>query len=1006
MIKHIYRCFHLKFIFLLLVSFCASAQLRAQQAQVSGIVSSNGQPLSYVEVAVSGLTDKTVTDLEGKFSIKASKGTVLVFTHEDYKQLEYRVNDTEKIIFLEMESLGKEQKFQVGYSERTKTQLTAAISTVGGETILKSPVSTLNDAIQGNLTGLTVERTSGNEPGFSLSNYYIRGIGTFGGGRTPLFIVDDVERDITQVDPSEVESITVLKDAAATANYGMRGANGVFVVKTKRGHQGKAVVTFNANYGLQTPAQLPEYLGSQEYVKFRNIALKNDGLPIPNDSRYNPEMYNGTQSPYTYANTDWYDEFVRKTSPQQIYRVGIDGGNETVKYYLALGITNQAGIYNYTNENESFDSNPDYKRYNIKANTDINLSKYLTVSLDLGGRLETKRIPKASASTIFTALSTLPPTLPIKNENGSIAGSTVHTNNPYGYLAKNGYSDQNFRYLQGNVSAVQKLDFWVKGLSANMMYAFDSYKFYGRGKSQNFAVYQENQDGSYSKIGEDSDLTLKYESWDMGYALQGTFTAGLAYETLYKNVHSIAADVKYMQSNFEQAGNYPTQRVQNLFGRVTYAYDQRYVAEFGYSYSGSENFRKGKRYGFFPVVSGAWVVSNENFLKNNDQISFLKLRASYGTVGNSNIGLDRFAYMGQFYLGNGYVFGKTYAGSDGSYEGRLSNADLTYEKSKNANIGLDVEFFKNKLALNIDFFRNDRSNIITTRENIVSGVVGQNLPYENIGSVLNKGFEVALKYQDKINDFGYLAQANVSFARNKITYMAETAGLESWTYKTGRQIDVVRGFEALGFFNTQSEVDSWAKSTYGSPQIGDIKYKDQNGDNIIDDNDLVPLGYSNVPEWNFGLTLGATYKNFDLNMLFTAIANRTLVVTNNVFVGMQGNTKVTNTAYDTWQEGVNEATAKYPRLTTEVVSHNKQNSTIWTHKGDYVRLQNIEIGYNLPKNLLSKIKISDARIYVNGYNLFSIDDLGKFNISADYPNAGITAYPEMRVYNIGVNLKF
>lgn len=989
-----------------MVSLCFSTQLRAQQSLVTGTVVSRGEPLSNVEVAGVGYSAQTTTDLDGKFSINAHSGAVLVFSSKDYKTQEYKVENIKDPIQIEMGAPLKEQRFRVGYSERSKTHLTAAVSTVGGETILKSPVSTLNDAIQGNLTGLTVEKTSGNEPGFSLSNYYIRGIGTFGSGRSPLFIVDDVERDITQVDPSEVESITLLKDAAATVNYGIRGANGVVVVKTKRGYVGKPVISFNANYGIQTPAYLPEYLNSQEYVKFRNIALKNDGLPIPNDPKYNPDMYNGTQSPYTYANTDWYDEFVKKSTPQQIYRVGINGGNETMRYYLAIGVTNQAGIYNYTKENKAFDSNTDYTRYNIKANTDINLSKYLTVSLDLGGRLETKRIPNASASNIFAALSTLPPTIPIKNEDGSVAGSTVHTNNPYGYLAKSGYADQTFRYLQGNVSAVQKLDFWIKGLSANLMYAFDSYKFYGRGKSQNFAVYQQNQDGSYSKIGEDTDLTLKYESWDMGYALQGTFTGGLAYENVFNKVHSVAADIKYMQSSFEQAGNYPAKKEQNLFGRVTYAFDQRYVAEFGYSYSGSENFRKGKRYGFFPVVSGAWVLSNENFLKQNETINFLKLRASYGSVGNSNIGLGRFAYMGQFYLGNGYMFGDSYAGSDGSYEGRLSNSDITYEKSLNANIGLDVELLQNKLALNLDFFRNDRSNIITTRENIVPGVIGQNLPYENIGSVLNKGFEVALKYQDKINDFGYFAQANVSFARNKITYMAETAGLESWTYQTGRQIGVVRGFEALGFFNTQEEIDNWAKSTYGSPKIGDIKYKDQNDDNIIDDNDIVPLGYSNIPEWNFGLTLGATYKNFDLNMLFTAVANRTLMISNNVFLGMQGNTKVTNTAYDTWQEGVNENTAKYPRLTTEVISHNMQNSTIWRHKGDFIRLQNIEIGYNIPKALLSKVKIADARIYINGYNLFSIDDLKKYNISVDYPNAGVTAYPEMRVYNVGVNVKF
>jgi TonB-linked SusC/RagA family outer membrane protein len=994
------------FLFVGLSLFSVNAQ-NSIVSDVKGVVSCKGKPLAKVSVSVEDDFVQTYTDADGKFIIRAKEGDRLLFSAIGYKPEAHLIKEGEDLLKIEMEVSAVDQKYEVGYSQRSKTLLTAAVSAVSGDALSKIPVPTVNDAVQGTVGGLTVERTSGNEPGWSLSNFYVRGIGTFGNGRTPLFMVDDVERDISQLDPEEIESFSVLKDAAATANYGIRGANGVIKVRTKRGHSGKPVVGLKANFGFQAPAQLPEYLDAQEYVKFRNIALHNEGLAVPNDPSYDPKMYDGTQNSFIYPNTDWYSEFIRKTSPQQMYRLSVDGGTNTVRYYVTFGVTNQLGIYKYTNENSGFNTNPSYTRYNVRVNTDIDLSKYLTVSLDLGGKLETKRVPNVSAANIFTALSGLPPTIPIKNEDGSIAGTSEHTNNPYGYLARSGYEDQYNRYLQGNVSAVYKFDAWVRGLSGNTMVAFDTYKRNGRGKSQSFAVYQRNQDGTYSKFGtNDTDLTLGYNSSDYGYSLLNTFTIGLAYENTFNKVHRVSSDLKYMQSGYEEAGNYPVKHDQNVFGHLSYAYNDRYVAELGYSYSGSENFSRSNRYGFFPTISGAWIISNEAFLKNRRHVNFLKLRASYGMVGNSNIGLGRFPYMSQFYLGGGYVFGTAYSSSDGSYEGRLNNTGITFEKSLNANIGVDLELFKSKLVLNIDLFRNDRSRIITTRSNTLPGIIGQSLPYENLGSVLNKGFEAALKYQGKVGNVGYFAQANVSFARNKITYMEETAGQEPWTYQTGRQIDAMRGLQAIGFFNTQDEINGWAKSTYGTVSPGDAKYKDQNGDKIIDANDWIPLEYSNIPEWNFGLNIGGSYKNFEVSFLVTAVANRTVMVSNNVFAGLLNNSKVTNTAYDTWQQGVNEATAKYPRLTTQEVSHNLQNSTIWSHNGSYVRLQNLEVGYNLPKSFLSHVKIADARLYLNGYNLFSIDQLKKYHLSADYPNAGINAYPEMRVYNIGVNVKF
>lgn len=883
--------------------------------------------------------------------------------------------------------------------------LTASVSSLNGENLLKTPVPVVNDAIQGNITGLTIERLSGNEPGWSLSNYYIRGIGTFGAGYLPLFIVDNVERDITQLDPEEIETITVLKDAAATVAYGMNSANGVVRVVTKRGFTGKPEVGLKVNYGLQSPARLPEYLDAAEYVRFRNIALINDGLPVPSDSRYNPDMYDGTQNPYLYANTDWYKEFIKQYSPQQSYKLSVAGGTKIMKYYLLLGVTNQQGIYNYTDQNKAYDSNPDYTRYNVKANTDIQLTDHLSISLDLGGRLETKRVPLASASTLFSALSNLPPVMPVLNEDGSVAGTSVYNYNPYGMLSRSGYQNQYYRYLQGNVSVDQKLDFWVKGLSLKGMFAFDSYKMYGRGKSRNYAVYQQNTDGTYTKFGEDSDLDLSFYGTGDEYYLQMTFIGGLSYHRVF-DIHTFSSDLQYMQSALNVPGSDPDYKKQTLSGRFSYAYDNRYVAEFGYAYSGSENFRKGARFGFFPVGSAAWIISNEEFLKGNGFLNFLRLRASYGLTGNSEIGIGRFPFQSQYAMGGGYIFGSGYAASDGSYEGRLRNLNITYEKSLNANLGLDVELWNNKVELNLDVFRNNRYGIITTRSEILPEIVGQFFPYENAGAVLNQGFEVALGYRDKIGDFEYFIRANTSFARNKITEKEEVAGLETWEYRTGRSVTQQWGLVADGFFNSQEEIDRWAKSTYGMVKPGDIKYIDQNGDEFIDDSDMIPIGHPYIPELNFGLNLGVSYKGFDFSALFAGVANRSLIIANNVFLGMQGNTKVTATAYDTWQEGVNEATALYPRLTTGIVSHNMQSSTLWMHNGNYFRLQNAEVGYNFPAKILASANIRKLRLFVNGYNLFSSDHLKKYHVSADFSPAGITAYPEMRVINIGASIQF
>ncbi len=970
----------------------------------------SGKPIDHVIVSVLDEFTQVTSDNDGKFSISSAPGKVLQFSKMGFIQKNYTLINRVAIV-MQLEKENTEPIYQVAYGVRSKSELTSSISTISAVDLSKAPVSTLGNAIQGLGSGFTVLRTVGAEPGWDQPNIYIRGVQTFGGGTSPLVMVDNVERDFSQLDPEEIESFTILKDAAATAMYGMRGANGVILVTTKKGFVGKPVISLTAQYGMQSATRLPAYTGSQEYVGYRNLALRNDYNKLSDNEfnslflsnpKNNPANYNGS-NPYLYPNTDWQKATLKSSAPQQSYKLSFRGGTDIAQYYVMAGVVNQQGMYNFGEENQGFTTQNSFARYNFRTAVDVNLSKILKVGVNLGGRVESRHVPNTGAGTIISALSKLPPTMPVLNEDNSIAGSAIFKYNPYGMIAKTGFQDRFARYIQGTTTADLKLDMILKGLSANALFGFDASKFYGRSKNQSYAVYQQNADGSYTQFGQSSSIDLNFSGWDSSFGLMLNYMAGFAYDNTIGKNH-LAADLKYMQSSMSVDGDNPDYRNQGVFGRVTYTFDKRYTAEFGFANNGSENFASASRFGFFPTISAGWVISNEGFLKDNQVVSFLKLRGSYGKVGNSNIGVGyRYPFEEKYYSGGGYYFGT--AGTDGSYEGRIANPNITWEESLNSNIGLELGLLKT-LDLDLDVFRNDRTQIITGRWNTLPSFIGQDLPYENSGSVLSRGFELTLKHNKKIRDFSYTIQGNASYAKNKITAQEEVVGMNPWEYRTGQVVMQQWGLQVSPdkFFKDQTDIDAYPKSSYGSVQPGDVKYIDQNHDGIIDSQDYVPLGKPSVPELNFGLTLGCEYKGFDFNVLLTGIANRSLFMNNNVFWGMQDNNKITaDVAQNSW--GV-ITSPTYPRLTTQLNPHNYQPSSLWLKNVNYLRIQTMEVGYSLPKKILSKANIGDVRFFVNGYNLFSFDNMSKFNLSAEIPNAGVTLYPEIRVINIGANLKF
>lgn len=887
---------------------------------------------------------------------------------------------------------------------------TSAVSTIRYSDLDKASASNLENALTGKASGLTILRKTGDEPGNSLSDIYIRGIGTYGQFRSPLFLVDDVERDISQMDIEEIESISIFKDGAANTRYGQRGANGTVFVTTKRGIIGKPEISLTAQYGFQQPTRLPDFLPSREYVSLYNKALQNDGLPVPSDEKYNPGIYDGTQNPYLFPDVDWYSSFLKNSTPQQQYKVSVRGGTEQVKYFVLFSFLGKDGLYKYTDINSGFNTNVNYNRYNIRSNIDAAVTKSLDVSLDLAGRIEDKNMPNSTSSDIFNVLSTIAPNaMPITYEDGKIAGTSQYRQNPYGMISHTGYRKDRNKVLQVKAQAKQKLDIVTKGLGVRAMVAFDGVSGYGTGKTSNYATYELQRDNTYSVYGEDKQLSLAQEKLYDYYQYQLAFNAGFSYDRIFGK-HEVYADARYYQSQLFVQGDNPAYARQGVDGKLTYCFDKRYVGEISFAYDGSDEYAPGHRFGFFPSIAGAWIISNESFF-NTKAVNYLKLRASYGEAGNCKTGFDRYAYQSHWsgfdQSSGGYIFGSGFAWSDGAWEGRLPNPDLTWETTRNLNVGIDLELFSN-LSVTVDAFWHKRSDIVSEKQNTSSWIIGAPFPYVNIGTVVNRGMEVSLMHQKRINKVGYFVQANVSLAKNKILAMDEVEGLKEYQRRTGKSVAQLWGLEALGFYMNEDDIKNSPISTFYKIRPGDLKYKNQNPDedNHINSYDEIPIGKPTVPEVTMGLSLGVDYAGFDFSAVLSGVANRSVYLNNAAVWALQNNNKVTALAYGAWEKGVRESDATFPRLTTENNLNNYRSSSFWIKNGNFLRLSNVELGYQLPSSVLRKVNIKQLRLYVNGQNLLSIDKLGKYNLDPEVVDAGVTGYPMMRSFNIGINMKF
>ncbi len=899
--------------------------------------------------------------------------------------------------------------------ETEKSGSTAAVSTVSGDVLYKTPSANLSNTFCGMFPELTVLQGSG-EPGYDRSFLWIRGLGSYNYGEYAIF-VDGFQTTfdyLQYLSPSEIENISVLKDAAALAPFGMKGANGVLWVVTRRGRPGKPEFNLHARTGFQRSISINKPLGSFDYASLYNEAVSND-----NGREWKPFFTESQLQSYkngTGTNTDWYDEVLKTQVPFTSADATFSGGNLNARYFVMMGYMKDQGLYDVKKDDTH--SNAGLRQFNLRTNLDFNMFRIFDGSVDIGGRTEDRSYPNFGGSALWDNLARYPNNIySPRNTNGTWAGTGTYPDNPVASIRELGFTSTHDRTLQANFTLKEKLDFITSGLYLKEAVSFSTWTRGSYNVTKNYARFIDG-------VQQTTDQNTNYSIYDDKGTNQwnwNQFQGQVGYERIFGG-HSMTAAVNYLQYTHNvdanqngSAGLNTKYAFRNLGGRIHYEYDGRYSAEIGFAFSGSDNFAKDRRNIFYPVLSAAWNVSNESFLKDNSSIDNLKLRISAGKSGYDNFSGGRYLYQLYYAYSGSYPTGnETPVWNKGISPVYVPNSDITAEQSLKYNIGVDARLFK-RFDLTVDIFQDKRSKIIT-EDNSLLAVFGTTPPYKNIGKVTNRGFEASIAFSDKIGKLNYQLTGMASYNDNTIDYMAEIPPVTAAASKTGRSIGTQFGYEALGFydindFNTDgSLVTGLPVPGFGEVQPGDIKYRDINEDKLIDERDMIKIGDSYLPKFTYSFNSVFTYSGFDLRILLQGVSGRNVNLLDASWqtIAFQNNGNVYDIARGRWayypDEGIDtRATATYPRLSALGNTNNYRNSTFWMKDGAFLRLRNVEIGFSLPGSVLRKMKISGARIFVNGVNLLTWSPLLK-NYYLD-PET-ITGYPALKSFNFGTTINF
>ncbi len=1025
--------------------------------KVTGVVKDiNGEPVIGATVTVKDAPGGTLTDLDGKFSIEVpDKDAVVVVSFIGYNTVEMKVSGRQSLnVILEEDVQSLDEVTVVAYGVQKKATLTGAISSMGTEALLKSPSASVSNALAGQLPGVTAIQSSG-QPGADESQIFIRGVGSLTeDGAAPLIMVDGVERSFSQMDPNEIESITILKDASATAVYGVRGANGVILVTTRRGEEGKAKISISSNVGIQTPTMLLETAGSYDVATAFNGLQMNDGTPASDVAfdDYALERFRLGDDPIMYPDINWYDYLTKNATVQTQHNVNISGGTKNVRYFVSLGFLYQNGLFKQL-EGLPYNNNYNYTRYNYRANLDVNLTKTTTLKFNLGGIVGNQRYPN-SGSGLNDTWQQLTSSHPFSSP-GVINGKKVvipsdrysgfgMENQILDRLYGRGYSRKLSNTMNFDLNLTQKLDFITEGLSIDVKGAYNTDYSYIRttgGHVETYYPYYKSQlDGSGLDINDPNfDKTIVYRiegqnqanTYGNGDKTTGRdwyLEASIRYNRKFGD-HNVGALLLYNQSK----KYYPKQYVEvpsayvGFAGRVTYDYKQKYMAEFNIGRNGSENFAPGKRFGTFPAGSLGYIITEEDFFPKNDWVTYLKLRASVGLVGNDNMQSNRFLYLPDAYLvdqsnwlqqsyqdKNGYIFGLTNTVyQPAAYESRLGNPNVTWETALKQNYGVDVYFFKDRLKLTADYFRENRRDILIQRSTVPALIaMGTVLPVVNLGKVNNQGYEIDLEWNDRVKDFSYYINANLSYSKNKIIFQDEVEPNEPYMWRTGNEVGARFGYVSQGFY-TEDDFDADGTLRDDLPQPiatvypGDIKFADLNDDGIIDNDDQRKIGYPKRPAYTYGLNLGFNYKGFFASMNWLGVAQTNLSMGNafrRPFYGSPTSQVLYQYMADGYWTPERAETAEYPRLSL-ASDYSQKDCKVWLKDGSYVRLKNVTVGYNItyPK-LLKAIGASALSVQFTGYNLLTFAKQDICDPEGDMSRDN--TYPLMKIFTLGINATF
>jgi TonB-linked SusC/RagA family outer membrane protein len=1007
----------------------SSGLASAQQSTVSGTIKDQkGQPLAGVTVLVKGTTNGTISDASGKYSLtNVAPDAVIAFSFIGMSPQEIAINKRTTLdVTMSETAIGLNEVIVVGYGTQKKESVIGAISQLSTDQLLSTAATNITQAISGKIAGVTTSQASGT-PGADNAKIYIRGRATFAGDGQPLVLVDGVEREFSQIAPDDIETISVLKDASATAVYGVRGANGVVLVTTKRGRDQKPVVSLTASWQSQSPTRENTYLNSYQSVLLLEEALANDNMPSQ-FSASSIEMYRKSSlgelsgvDAMLYPDVDWYNTILRSSSPSQRYNVNIQGGTKKMRYFASGEYYNQQGLFkDLSLDPYGNSSNTSFGRYSFRANLDYIVSSNLTMSVNFGTRFEERTGPNASESTIFYEMNHTPGWIfPISYDNvvmqdGSTrnlyGGSSQYQSNIAANFARGGYYSTTNTVNETNFIIDYNMDWITKGLRFRGMTSLDYNASYRRPFTATFATYELNDRNNYQSIAAYNKFNVDSKLALSGASNSNTMKLYLEFQLNYARTfgrHDVTAMMLYNQNDLRANAALPA-RYQGLVGRVTYAYDSRYLFEFNAGYNGSENFMEGNRFGFFPAFSLGWRVSQEDFMASTKGwLNNLKIRGTYGEVGNDKYAGQRFLYEEKWTQANRYRFGTSSTAT--ITEGAYPNYGVTWERAVKYNLGIEIGLFNDFIKGNFDIFSEKRDNILTQYLTKPQWI-GISMAAGNLGKTKNSGFEIELTHAKSISkDFDYSIGITYARAKNEIIDMDEPASKTDYQKREGNPINQYFGLICDGFITAADIANpNLPVSSYGNVKVGDLKYRDANKDGIINDQDISPIGFSEIPENNFSLNAGINYKNWGFNMAFQSVSNVSRYYDAEAMFAFVDGGKVKEHHLGRWDpsqsEAYNLANAKYPLLHYDNYGdHNQRLNSFFLKNGAFVRLKTVELSYTLPSAWTKHVGMSNVRLYVNANNLFTWDKLDNI---ADPESNGSNTYPIMKTTNFGVNVKF